>query len=388
MRRSSVVRFHGRRSPRSSAEEQRVSTPRVAGSSPAGELSQSRLVVGEFGHPTGFGRRRSQVRVLPTRFDREKEGARGGTMGSPTFRSQVRVLPTRLIALSGAARGRGAAVLASLMSSRPWVRIPPAPSTGTVRRRAGREVTEQGLCRARALTCGWAVKPPGPTGEEVAACQSRRQDCRKVEQPAPEQKRRNVSASGCGEPIPPSIFFLGGRGVTASIRGRDPRRCRFEPDRPPSFSPADAEHRRAQRAVTVWLHAVVVRLHPSALDWTAEKEGCRTCSVAHNDMGPARRHSLPWSRPRPGEDRAVPHVARGGTRATAGAPGACRRDPVRPGRPTPHHGRAGRRSRGDRGGGAADLTSTAGAARRLSPQRRRVVVVTHVLPPTRGHMGP
>ena len=205
MRRSSVVRFHGRRSPRSSAEEQRVSTPRVAGSSPAGELSHSRLVVGEFGHPTGFGRRRSQVRVLPT----------------------------RLIALSGAARGRGAAVLASLMSSRPWVRIPPAPSTGTVRRRAGREVTEQGLCRARALTCGWAVKPPGPTGEEVAAWQSRRQDCRKVKQPAPEQNDGNVSASGCGEPIPPSIFFLGGRGVTASIRGRDPRRCRFEPDRPP-----------------------------------------------------------------------------------------------------------------------------------------------------------
>ncbi len=37
IRRSSVVRFHGRRSPRSSAEEQRASTPRVAGSSPAGE---------------------------------------------------------------------------------------------------------------------------------------------------------------------------------------------------------------------------------------------------------------------------------------------------------------------------------------------------------------
>ena len=85
-----------RRSPRSSAEEQRASTPRVAGSSPAGELSQSRLVVGESGHPTDFGRRRSQVRVLPTRFRRGKERARGGTMGSPMLRSQVRVLSTRL----------------------------------------------------------------------------------------------------------------------------------------------------------------------------------------------------------------------------------------------------------------------------------------------------
>ena len=65
IRRSSVVRFHGRRSPRSSAEEQRASTPRVAGSSPAGE--QELLVVGEIGHPTDFGRRRSQVRILPTR---------------------------------------------------------------------------------------------------------------------------------------------------------------------------------------------------------------------------------------------------------------------------------------------------------------------------------
>ena len=55
------------------------------------------------GHPTGFGRRRSQVRLLPARL-----------------------------------RGRGEAVLASLMSSRPWVRIPPALSTGSAGRRAGR----------------------------------------------------------------------------------------------------------------------------------------------------------------------------------------------------------------------------------------------------------
>jgi hypothetical protein len=49
------------------------------------------------GHPAGFGRRRPQVRFLPARLRR-----------SP--------------------RRRGVAVLASLMSSRPWVRIPPALS--------------------------------------------------------------------------------------------------------------------------------------------------------------------------------------------------------------------------------------------------------------------
>jgi hypothetical protein len=84
------------------------------------------------------------------------------------------------------------------------------------------EVTEQGLGRARALTCSWADKPPGPTGEGVAASQRRWQDCRKVKQLAPGPSDGNVSAPGCGEPIPPSIS-LGGRNVTASIRGREPR---------------------------------------------------------------------------------------------------------------------------------------------------------------------
>ena len=56
----------------------------------------------------------------------------------------------------------------------------------------------------------------------------------------------------------------GGRGVDGSTRGCDPRWRRFEPGRPPHFR-ADAEHRRAQRAVTPSPLAVVVRLHPSAL---------------------------------------------------------------------------------------------------------------------------
>ena len=48
----------------------------------------------------------------------------------------------------------------------------------------------------------------------------------------------DVSASGCGEPIPPSTL---------------------------DDLHADAEHRRAPRAVTPMPLAVVVRLHPSAL---------------------------------------------------------------------------------------------------------------------------
>ena len=52
IRRWSVVRFHGRRSPRSSAEEQRASTPRGAGSIPAGEYDVAEPMV-----PHATGRR-------------------------------------------------------------------------------------------------------------------------------------------------------------------------------------------------------------------------------------------------------------------------------------------------------------------------------------------
>jgi hypothetical protein len=57
-------------------------------------------VCGGVGHPAGFGNRRSLVRLQPDRL-----------------------------------RGRGVAVLASLMSSRPWVRIPPALCNGDVAQR-------------------------------------------------------------------------------------------------------------------------------------------------------------------------------------------------------------------------------------------------------------
>ena len=69
--RSSVVRFHGRRSPRSSAEEQGASTPRAQ----VRALPGSSEVTGRRGdgHPTDFGRRRSQVRILPTRSSLSRE---------------------------------------------------------------------------------------------------------------------------------------------------------------------------------------------------------------------------------------------------------------------------------------------------------------------------
>ena len=285
------------------------------------------------------------------------------------------------------------------MSSRPWVRIPPAlyeledrPVDGRVE-----EVTEQGLGRARALTCSWADKPPGPTGEGVAASQRRWQDCREVQQLAPGPSDGNVSAPGCGEPIPPSIS-PGGRDVTASIRGRDPRSVGSSPTGRLAFFPqgwipqernqpggilADAEHRRAQRAVTASPMAVVVRLHPSALQSTARKEACRIC-VVHIDLGPARGHPppRPWSRPR--QDRAVSRVARGGPRAAAGAADACRRDALRPGRPPPHHRRPRRGSRADRGGGSRlRRTTTAGAARPPLPHERSPPIAQHG-----GRMGP
>ena len=108
-------------------------------------------------------------------------------------------------------RGRGAAVLASLMSSRPWVRIPPAPFGGR------------------------------SSDEQSARLSSER---------PPVRVRSSPLDGGCG--------------VDGSTRGCEPRRRRFEPGRPPSSFHADAEHRRAQQAVTLSLPAVVVRLHPSA----------------------------------------------------------------------------------------------------------------------------
>ena len=89
MKRTCVVRFHGRR---------------------------LHLAVGKLGHPAGFGNRRPLVRLQPARSVTARAGR--------------------------AKRGRGAAVPASLMSSRSWVRIPPAPSSADAEHgRAQRAVT-------------------------------------------------------------------------------------------------------------------------------------------------------------------------------------------------------------------------------------------------------
>ena len=78
------------------------------------------------GHPAGFGNRRSQVRLLP-----------------------ARPCPKR---------GRGVGVLASLMSSRPWVRIPPAPSRsngGVAQRKSTRLSSEPAPVRVRSSPLSW-----------------------------------------------------------------------------------------------------------------------------------------------------------------------------------------------------------------------------------------
>jgi hypothetical protein len=117
------------------------------------------------------------------------------------------------------------------MSSRPWVRIPPAlsrigPPTG-------------GL---RGAVPAFHLFPRGRSSDEQSA---------------------RLSGEKPPVRVRSSPLLRGGRGVDGSTRGRDPRWRRFEPGRPP-LTRADAEHRRAQQAVTLSPRAVVVRLHPSA----------------------------------------------------------------------------------------------------------------------------
>jgi hypothetical protein len=175
---------------------------------------------------------RSQVRALPPE-PHAPVVENGDDAGPSTRKLRVRVPPgvlvlVRLLAVgelatppaSGAGdrrfdscqpdlRGRGAAVLASLMSSRSWVRIPPALPLGGVAQ------------MSRALAC---------------------------------QARGRRFESGR-----PRSWWPWCNG---SIRGRDPRGVGSNPVGHPFH--ADAEHRRAQRAVTPLPRAVVVRLHPSA----------------------------------------------------------------------------------------------------------------------------
>ena len=93
-----LVRFQGLRPscPRGRAVMTPGSQPGRRGFDSRRGYCTTHLPVGERGHPAGFGSRRPLVRLQPGRL-----------------------------------RGRGVAVLASLMSSRPWVRIPPALCRGT-----------------------------------------------------------------------------------------------------------------------------------------------------------------------------------------------------------------------------------------------------------------
>ena len=174
----------------------------LAGSSPAASALRSGVV--ESVRRATVTRER-QVRALPPE-PHALVVENGDDAGLSTRKLWVRVPPgvlVRLLAVgelatppaSGAGdrrfdscqpdlRGRGAAVLASLMSSRSWVRIPPALPPG------GRSSAEQ-------------------------------------------------SARLSGERLPVRIRsspLRGGRGVDGSTRGCEPRRRRFEPGRPPLTS--------------------------------------------------------------------------------------------------------------------------------------------------------
>jgi hypothetical protein len=130
-------------------------------------------------------------------------------------------------------RGRGEAVLASLMSSRPWVRIPPAlllSKNGG--RRAAEEVTEQGL-----------VQSAGPnvqlTSISLQGRPVRRWRRGHALAGAPmgnswlrSRPDGDVSVSGCGEPIPPSVLLLGGVAQTSRALACQARGRRFESGRP------------------------------------------------------------------------------------------------------------------------------------------------------------
>ena len=191
------------------------------------------------------------------------------------------------------------------MSSRPWVRIPPAllifeerwstdrrGSDGTTAAQSvGRNVQLASLSLqadpVRGERCGHALAgvPMGNSWRRGNDASERRLCLRlRGAEPAfrPSWGRSSEEQSTrLSSERPPvrarSSPFRGGRGVDGSTRGCDPRRRRFEPGRSP-LTHADAEHRRAQQAVTLSPRAVVVRLHPSALGDVAQREEHLACT--------------------------------------------------------------------------------------------------------------
>jgi hypothetical protein len=139
------------------------------------------------------------------------------------------------------------------MSSRPWVRIPPAPSN---------DWPADGRAKERN---SWLRSPQTATSlPPVAQLADEKRRSRLPLSRGRSSAAQSARLSGERSPVRSRSSPLpGGRGVDGSTRGCEPRRRRFEPGRPP-LTRADAEQRRAQQAVTLSPRAVVVRLHPSA----------------------------------------------------------------------------------------------------------------------------
>ena len=170
-----------------------------------------------------------QVRLLPPELCRR--GRAGNDAGPSTRKPRVRAPPGVLIAGCGgawpprrfrepetagstpagqtccAARGRGAAVPASLMSSRPWVRIPPALLRGGVaqQRKSARLSGGRPPVRVRSSPLSWW---PWCNGS-IRGCDPRGIGSNPVGRPpcgrrAPASSARcNRVASGCGGSTPP-----------------------------------------------------------------------------------------------------------------------------------------------------------------------------------------
>jgi hypothetical protein len=184
------------------------------------------------------------------------------------------------------------------MSSRPWVRIPPAlclsaawdsltresqartplkagrlgsPASGVSARRESARADPRPAQRDRLAAEG---RGPAALGRRlqgflrVANLREQIRDLRKGW--GRSSAAQSARLSGERPPVRVRSSPLhGGRGVTASIQGCEPCGVGSSPTGYPSnefscVARADAEHRRAQRAVTPSPQAVVVRLHPSA----------------------------------------------------------------------------------------------------------------------------
>jgi hypothetical protein len=164
-------------------------------------------------------------------------------------------------------RGRGAAVPASLMSSRPWVRIPPALLDDCFQTGAGPDDAHDAsrLRHARprhvALLCA-AGDRGAPLGHGRPR-PARHFGINRRGGVAQRLERRLVRPEGAGSsPVVPASWWPWCKRLAPGVVSPAvPVRARSA-----TLSRADAEHWRAQQTVTLnpAASAVVVRLHPSA----------------------------------------------------------------------------------------------------------------------------